>query len=254
MFTVSCTLLAVTLAVAGSVMRCSGLTRSVSATRVVAGAFKTVQMPFNFSGDSLSGNLTNQIWTTSNTFVTTDDYAKPVYRIRARTITIVPGKYFEAREATLYLGSTPIFYWPFYRRYLGKHPDNFEFVPGFRSSYGAFLYSAFNWYGDSNLDGTIHLDERTRRGLAAGPDLLFHLGDYGQAAFRYYYAHDEEPDTDGLLVPHLGPNRQRMSFFYMSPPSTNFSARRCGSPRVFPNGRWSAKRARSIQFCAIRSP
>ena len=162
-------------------------------------------MPFNFSGDSLSGNITNQVWTTSNTIVTTDDYAKPVYRIRARTITIVPGKYFEAREATLYLGPTPIFFWPYYRRNLGKHPDNFEFVPGFRSSWGAFLLGAFNWYGDSNLDGTIHLDERTRRGLAAGPDLLFHLGDYGQAAFRYYYAHDQDPEADGLPVPHLDP-------------------------------------------------
>jgi lipopolysaccharide assembly outer membrane protein LptD (OstA) len=209
----------------GRLWRGTNAVYNFNSGEVRAGAFKTVEMPFNLSGASLSGNLTNQVYFTTNSIFTTDDYAKPIYKIHARSITIVPGKYFEARDATLYLGSTPIFYWPYYHRELGKHPDNFEFVPGFRSTYGAFLLGAFNWYGNSNLDGTLHLDERSRRGLAAGPDLLFHLGDLGQAAFRYYYAHDQDPAADGLIVPHLGPNRQRMSFYYESKPSTNFSAK-----------------------------
>ena len=209
----------------GRIWRGTNAIYNFKSGEVRAGAFKTAEMPFNFSGQFLAGDTKNQIYSSADTIVTTDDYAKPIYRIHARSITIVPGKYFEARDATLYLGSMPIFYWPYYHRNLGKHPDNFEFVPGFRSTYGAYLLSAYNWYGNSNLDGTIHLDERTRRGLAAGPDLLFHLGDYGQAAFRYYYAHDQDPQADGLIVPHLGPNRQRMSFDYESPPATNFSAK-----------------------------
>jgi LPS-assembly protein len=192
---------------------------------VRARGFKTAELPFDISGDSMIGNATNDVYVTFHSTVTTDDVDKPVYKIRARSIVIVPGKYFEAHDATLYLGPVPVFYWPYYHRTLGKHPDNFEFVPGDRGSYGAFILGAFNWYGNSNVDGTIHLDERSKRGLAAGPDLVFHLGDYGHATFRYYYADDHDPEADGIPVPHLGESRQRMSFAYLSPPETNFSAK-----------------------------
>ena len=193
---------------------------------VRARAFKTAELPFNLSGDAVSGDINTQVFFTTNTTVTTDDYAKPIYRIRARTITIATGKYFEARNATLYLGSVPVFYWPYYHRALGKHPDNFEFVPGVRSLWGPFLLGAYNWYGNSNMDGTIHLDERTRRGLGVGPDLLFYLGDYGKAAFRYYYIHDHDTGADQIPVPHLNPSRQRMSGEYTSDAAlTNFYAK-----------------------------
>ena len=192
---------------------------------VRAGAFKTADLPYNFSGQFVAGDSKYQVYSTADTIVTTDDYAKPVYRIHARIITIVPGRYFEARDATLYLGSVPIFYWPYYHRDLTRHSNFFEFTPGDRGTYGAFLLGSYTWSGNSNLDGTVHLDERTRRGLAGGPDLLFHLGDFGQAKFRYYYAHDNDPTADGLPLPHLGENRQRAGFDYESPAATNFSAK-----------------------------
>jgi LPS-assembly protein len=187
-------------------------------------AFKSVQMPFNISGDNLMGN-SNRVFTASNTWVTTDDYAKPIYRIHAKSITIAPGQYIEMHEATLYLGSTPVFYFPSYRRSLVAHPDNFEFLPGYRSTFGPYLLGAYNWYGQGPVDGTIHLDERERRGLAFGPDLLLHLGDFGQAAFRYYYAHDHDPNADGLNLSNVAENEQRASLYYQSAPSTNFNAK-----------------------------
>jgi hypothetical protein len=191
---------------------------------VRAAAFKSVQMPFNISGSKLVGN-SNRVFTASNSWITTDDYAKPIYRIHGRTITIVPGQYIEMHQATFYLGATPVFYLPYYRRTLEAHPENFEFVPGYRSSYGPFLLGAFNWYGTGLVDGTIHLDEREKRGLGYGPDLLLRLGDYGQAAFRYYDAHDHDPNADGLNLPNVGENRQRASLYYQSAPATNFSAK-----------------------------
>ncbi len=209
----------------GRIWRGSNVLYNFNTGEVRAGAFKTVELPFNLSGQFLAGDTKNQVYSTADAIVTTDDYAKPVYHIHARFITIVPGQYFEAHDATLYLGSVPVFYWPYYHRNLEKHPDNFEFTPGYRSTYGAFLLGAFNWYGDTNLDGTLHLDERSRRGLAGGPDLVFHLRDYGQAIFRYYYARDQDPTAEGFIVPHLKADRDRMSFDYTSRPSTNFSAK-----------------------------
>jgi len=191
---------------------------------VRADSFKSAQMPFNLSGDHLAGD-SNHVFTATNAIISTDDYAKPLYHIRARTISIVPGQYIEAHQATLFLGTVPIFYFPHFKHTLGKHPNNFEYIPGWRSTYGPYLLSAYNWYGNGLLDGTIHLDERQKRGIAVGPDFLLHLGDYGQAAFRYYYAHDQDPNADGLNLPHVGPNRQRMTFYYQDAPATNFTAK-----------------------------
>jgi lipopolysaccharide assembly outer membrane protein LptD (OstA) len=190
---------------------------------VLAGAFKSVQMPFNMSGEGLKGS--NNLYTATNGMITTDDVANPFYKIRARTMTIVPGQYFEAYDATLYLGSTPVFYWPHYKRTFGDHPTNFEFIEGYRSLFGPYLLSAFNWYGLGPIDGTIHFDLREKRGLAGGPDFDAHLGKWGEAVMRYYYADDQEPNADGLSPAHLRQNRQRADLFYQVSPTSNFTAK-----------------------------
>jgi hypothetical protein len=192
---------------------------------VRADTFKSVQGPFVLSGSHMTGN-SNNVYTATNASVSTDDYVRPAYRIHAKSITIAPGEYFEAHQATLYWGKTPVFYFPYYRRNLGQHPNNWEFVPGYRSIYGPYLLSAYNWYGNGMLDGTLHFDVREERGVATGPDLNFHMGDWGEAAFRYYYADDQKPNIDGLgNVPHVGENRQRMSFYYEVHPTTNLTGK-----------------------------
>jgi LPS-assembly protein len=187
---------------------------------VRSGSFKSVQMPFAMSGEHLNGN-SNQVWVATNAVVSTDDYEKPAYRIHAHKITIVPGDYFEAEKATFYIGNTPVFYLPHYKRSLGQHQQNWEFVPGYRSIFGPYLYSAFNWYGTGLLDGTIHFDERERRGQAGGPDLFLHGGDWGEAVFRYYFAHDQDFGADGIAAPDLKEDRQRVRLDYAVQPDSN---------------------------------
>ncbi len=186
--------------------------------QVTAGRFKTFQTPFAVGGQSMGG-FSNKVETITNAVISTDDYQKPLYTFRADTVTIAPGDYIEARHATLYLGKHALFYWPYYHRSLKDHPNNFEFTPGYRGQFGPFLLGAYNWYGTNGLglgfvDGTIHLDERQLRGLGGGPDLAIHMGNWGEAAFRYYYAHDIDPGASGIQAPHLGENRQRGQFFY----------------------------------------
>jgi hypothetical protein len=191
---------------------------------VRASTFKSLQEPFTLSGSRLNGG-SNNVYTATNAIVTTDDYARPGYRIHAKRITIALGKYFEAHQATLYWGNTLVFYFPYYRRTLGQHPNNWEFEPGYRSIFGPYLLSAYNWYGNGVLDGTLHFDVREERGVAAGPDLLFHMGNWGEAAFRYYYINDQHPNEDGLNAPDLGENRQRASFYYDVHPTSNLTAK-----------------------------
>src|SRR5208282_3639885 len=113
---------------------------------VRADSFKSAQMPFSMSGEHLKGN-SNQVYAATNVLITTDDYQRPASRIRARRVMIVPGAYLEAWEATFFLGNTPVFYWPHYKRTLGQHTENWEFAPGYRSLFGPYLLTTYNWYG-----------------------------------------------------------------------------------------------------------
>ena len=99
---------------------------------VRANTFKSLQEPFSLSGSHLTGG-SNNVYTATNAIITTDDYARPGYRIHAKRITIALGQYFEAHHATLYWGKTPVFYFPYYKRTLGQHPNNWEFEPGYSS-------------------------------------------------------------------------------------------------------------------------
>ena len=190
---------------------------------VRANTFKSLQEPFSLSGSHLTGG-SNNVYTATNAIITTDDFTRPGYTIRAKRITIALGQYFEAYHATLYWGKVPVFYFPYYKRTLGAHPNNWEFDPGYSSRFGPYLLSGYNWYGNGMLDGTLHFDVREQRGVATGPDLDFHLGNWGEAIFRYYYANDQKPNADALNAPDLGENRQRASFYYEVHPATNLTA------------------------------
>jgi len=209
----------------GHIWRGTNFIYNFKTGEVRANTFKSIQEPFSLAGSHLTGN-SNEVYTATHAVITTDDSSQPAYTIRAKSITIAPGQYFEAHHATLYWGKTPVFYFPYYKRSLGQHPNNWEFSPGYRSIYGPYLLSAYNWYGNGILDGTVHLDLREKRGIAGGPDLALHLGTWGEAAFRYYYADDQDPGADGFgNVPHLGENRQRMAFYYDVQPTSNLTAK-----------------------------
>ena len=98
-------------------------------------------------------------------------------------------------NAVLFMDGVPTFYFPYYRRELGQHANNFNFLPGYRSAYGPFLLNTYTWYLNDAVDGKIHLDYREKRGVGAGPDLNLHLGQWGEAEFKYYYLHDHDPNN-----------------------------------------------------------
>ena len=95
----------------GHIWRGTNAVYNFKTGEVRATAFKTVQIPYNVSGENLAGD-TNHVFTATNAWMTTDDFVKPVYRIRARAITIVPGNYIEARQATLFVAERPFSIFP----------------------------------------------------------------------------------------------------------------------------------------------
>jgi len=184
--------------------------------------FRTAQGPFYAAGEVVGTDPSNNTYTARGAYVTTDDHSRPVQRVRAKQITIVPGKSIEARGATLYVAGVPVLYMPYYRRSLERHPNNFSFVPGYRGRFGPYLLSSYNWYLNDRVDGALHFDYRMKRGLGGGPDLNLHLGRWGEAEFKGYYAHDEAPDLQGPAETTRA-DRERLAFLYRNDLSNNLS-------------------------------
>ncbi len=192
---------------------------------IMAEHFRTGMPPLLFAaGEGLSGSLTNEVHSATNAFVTTDDRAEPNHRVRAKSLTFVPGKYVEVRGATFYLGKVPLLYLPHYKRRLDGHPSYFVFDPGYRTIYGPYLLSTYRWTVRTNLDSALHFDWRQKRGVGGGLDLFPEFGRAGRGRLLTYYTYDNRPGTNYLGRP-VDPNRGRVGFEYSAFIRTNLSVR-----------------------------
>jgi len=192
--------------------------------------FRTGKPPVFAAGRELEGDTTNRTYNARHIFVTTDDVSNPPVRVRASRVKIVPGKYVEMWNAVLYVDGVPAFYFPYYKRNLGERANNYNFVPGYRSAYGAYLLNTYNWFLGDDVDGKIHLDYRERRGVGTGPDLNMQLGRWGDFTFKYYYLYDLNPNTSisSNSFSNLGtiPNtRQRVYYSWQATPYTNLNVK-----------------------------
>lgn len=192
--------------------------------QIQAQQFRTGQPPLFAEGKELSGDVTNRTYVATDAMITGDDVAQPLIKIRAKRIKLIPGRKIEAYQATLYVGNVPVFYFPYYSRNLTEHAGHFNFIPGYRTEFGAFLMSSYTWYLNPELDGTFHLDYRELRGPGVGPDLNYHLGQWGEGTFKYYYTHDSDTAADNLGVP-IPENRNRVYLSYQANPVTNLYAK-----------------------------
>lgn len=194
-------------------------------TRQVLGRnFRSGHTPFFVQGDIVAGDQDAGVYLGRDGMVTTDDYANPAYRIQAKELVVVPGNYLEAHSASLWLGKVPVFYFPYYRRSLKEHANQFVFVPGVRTLYGPFLLTSYNWYWNERLDGTLHLDARLKRGFGFGPDFNYHLPRFGDGTFKYYYTQDERPGLDPFKQP-IPDDRKRLWYAHSVAPRTNLTVK-----------------------------
>ncbi len=188
--------------------------------------FRTGKPPYFAAGEAISGirstNATNTVYSAQNAYITADDVAEPALRVEASSLKIVPGQYFQARNAVLYAGSVPLFYFPVFTQRLDGKDNHFQFTPGSRSRYGVYLLSSYNWTLSDELDGKVRADYRSKRGFAGGLDLNLHLGPWGESTFKYYQLHDLDPQegNTGFNIPE---DRNRFAFTYDAEPVTNLT-------------------------------
>ena len=118
---------------------------------------------------------------------------KPEYSVRASSASLESNRVVRARNVRFQLWSVPFFWFPYAK---GDVHDfaNFEFTPGYRSRWGAFLLTAYNYPLDDVWDTRTAVDLRSERGVALGEDLSWRdpAGRYS-GALRLYWADDQKP-------------------------------------------------------------
>jgi len=147
---------------------------------------------FKFSTLSMRAPTLKQFRARSLT-LTTSDSSQPDYRLRAKSARIYPDDRVILSNATLYVGETPVFWFPYVYAPIGEM--GWDIKPGFNSTWGAFLLLGYRFPLTTKTDATVHFDYRSERGIAGGIDLesVYGPNDKSTAKFRFYYADDTDP-------------------------------------------------------------
>jgi len=86
--------------------------------------------PYFFFFFQFDGDINAQTSTADDAFLTTDDVKNPSFRVRAKQFRVTAGKSVEAKNATIYLGNTPVFVLPYYKRTFTQHAAFWRVTPG----------------------------------------------------------------------------------------------------------------------------
>ncbi len=183
------------------------------------------------SFDMTEDDQGNRIFTGTNAGITTNDVQSPNYWLRANRTTLYPGERVVFDNLKLYIGETPVFWLPYLSQPLNADLG-YRLLPGGRTNWGLFLMQSYGIMlggDDSHILGEDkpwllsrwRFDARSRRGLAAGVDLLdTRIQDNPNLGWlRLYYADDLDPSIGRSGIPRgpVDPSRYRTEFQYRIP-------------------------------------
>ena len=140
--------------------------------------------------------------------LTTSDNSKPDYHVRAKSARIYPDDRVILSNATLYIGQTPVLWFPFLYAPLGE--AGWDIQPGYNSTWGAFLLLGYRVPLTEKISALAKFDYRTERGAAFGIDLdgTYGPNDTSSGRFRSYYANDINPSSNDTAYPRTTPPGQ----------------------------------------------
>ncbi len=182
--------------------------------------FRGSEYPYAFSAENIF-TLGGREIKASNAVFTTSDSSKPDYFLRAKGVRIYPDDRIVFTGVKLYVGQTPIFWFPYLYQSLDKDTA-FSLSPGYTSRWGAFLLTKYTFPISENMSGEFRLDLRSERGLGVGFGV-----DYDQpksatgnslnqsyGRFRAYYAADARPEenTTALRRGETASGRYRIAY------------------------------------------
>ena len=126
--------------------------------------------------------------------MTTHDSSDPNYRLKAKRITVYPDDKIVFRNLSVYAGDRRVLWLPYLSQPLDEELG-YHWLPGFRTSWGAFLLNRYGFMIDDHTLATLRLDLRSVRGVAGGIDLksMRYADNENFGNFSLYGASDNAP-------------------------------------------------------------
>jgi LPS-assembly protein len=193
---------------------CDRAVYNLETKKLDAADFGGAKTPFQFTGDNLS-SVTENEYKVYNGSLTTSDSSKPDYHLKSKGMRIYPDDRVIFTNATLYVGTTPVFWFPYLYQSLN---DEFSILPsiGYNSTYNAFLFTLIKFPVNDYTDATLHLNYSTLRGPSIGLDLKYSFGDNDEnyGSLKSFFINDQEPNLNetSLGRPPISPGRYRLSY------------------------------------------
>ena len=130
--------------------------------------FRTGMAPFLWPARSLHGDLGSGTNTATNMVMTTDDYSSRCRRSAPAGSRWCAATISEARNAAVYLGPVPVFWWPYYHQDLNRNPNRFTFLAGDRGVFGPYLLTTYHWFWNDDLNGAHPCRRAHKPGFRGG--------------------------------------------------------------------------------------
>jgi LPS-assembly protein len=149
--------------------------------------------PLYLHVENLEQLSTNHYTFTKGT-VTTCDYDKSDYYLKATPGEVWTGDRLILHNAVLHVGDAPVCWFPIVIWSLKGDMPPMALTVGDNSRWGFFLLSAFTMKVNRNVEVTVHADERTERGFGTGADVQYRFGSAGKGLLTGYYLNDADPN------------------------------------------------------------
>lgn len=181
-------------------------------TKVLSAAdFRGDVTPFEFAGDSLS-TLSSNSYLTKDGIFTTSDNSHPDWYLRSKTVRIYPKDRVIFSNSTLYVGKTPVFWYPYLYQSLNAD-QSFTFTPGYYSVWGAFLQTQTTFPLSDTISGKVRLDLYSERGFGIGFEARW--GAEKRSATPFAKATETREEKQARAIQH-GENWGHFLSYYVS--------------------------------------
>lgn len=128
--------------------------------------------------------------------LTTCSLPHPHYRLQAGSIQVIPDERVIARDLTLYAGSFPVFYFPYYSQGLGPSRPPLEFQAGSQTDLGLYAIVGYNLELSEEIQLKPHVAGYTKSGVGGGLDGRLNVfGGDGRGRFDSFYISDQNEDN-----------------------------------------------------------
>ncbi len=138
-----------------------------------------------------------------NATITTCNFEKPHFDIRARKVTIYDKNKMIATNIRLYVLDKPFFWWPYLVIPLQNTDRNLPFGlgAGYTSRYGAYIETTKGISFTKNIWGKLHADWRSKRGVGGGVDIDYDFAARGRGLIKTYLTQDKRAPSPGTDNP-----------------------------------------------------